>query len=186
MTMGWFRRKQHADEAEDLLYEAWAIIANAHLGCDPEQIDPEWSRAAGKWRDRWHRHIGLTVRRPQPEPQPEPEAKPKPRPAPGSGSTEIYTRDLFGTRRVTIPPLAATMAKAPMWTSETTTTWPPKSPRKDAVESELELERDLAKAINRNSRENASNTPDFVLAEYLVRCLEAYEAAVRATSGGAR
>ena len=39
---------------------------------------------------------------------------------------------------------------------------------------------DLCSAINRNSRENASNTPDYVLASYLYQCLENYEAAVNA------
>ncbi len=34
---------------------------------------------------------------------------------------------------------------------------------------------DLESAINRNSRENVSNTPDFLLAEYLMGALEAYE-----------
>ena len=33
-------------------------------------------------------------------------------------------------------------------------------------------------AINEASRENLSNTPDFILAEYLMGCLSAFEAAV--------
>jgi len=37
-----------------------------------------------------------------------------------------------------------------------------------------ELERDFAAAINRVSAENDSNTPDFLLANYLVRCLETF------------
>jgi hypothetical protein len=37
------------------------------------------------------------------------------------------------------------------------------------------IARDFATAINRHSRENDSNTPDFILAEYLVNALEAYE-----------
>ncbi|MEO0325777.1 MAG: hypothetical protein AAF447_22690 [Myxococcota bacterium] len=41
-----------------------------------------------------------------------------------------------------------------------------------------DLERDLATVLNRHSRENASNTPDFVLARYLVLCLEAFELSV--------
>ena len=36
----------------------------------------------------------------------------------------------------------------------------------------------LEKFINSNSWEQFSNTPDFILAEYLVDCLEAYEKAV--------
>src|ERR1700690_3112201 len=34
---------------------------------------------------------------------------------------------------------------------------------------------DFAKAINRVSGENGSNTPDFILAEFLVRCLKAFD-----------
>lgn len=37
------------------------------------------------------------------------------------------------------------------------------------------LARELANLLNRHSRENASNTPDWVLAEYLVGCLENFE-----------
>jgi hypothetical protein len=43
-----------------------------------------------------------------------------------------------------------------------------------------ELTNRIAHAINCESRENASNTPDFILASYLVQCLESYEAAVNA------
>jgi hypothetical protein len=39
---------------------------------------------------------------------------------------------------------------------------------------------DLRATLNRNSRENASNTPDHVLAEYLLGCLDAFDAAARA------
>jgi len=46
--------------------------------------------------------------------------------------------------------------------------------RKEAPTFEDEL-RDL---INRHSQEGASNTPDFVLARYLVACLEAWEDAI--------
>ena len=45
---------------------------------------------------------------------------------------------------------------------------------KTAFEAELRL------IINRYSRENVSNTPDYLLAEYLLACLEAFEAAVQA------
>ena len=34
--------------------------------------------------------------------------------------------------------------------------------------------------INRHCRENASNTPDFILGEYLLTCLQAFEVACRA------
>lgn len=35
------------------------------------------------------------------------------------------------------------------------------------------LERELAETLNRHSAENQSNTPDFLLATYLMRCLQA-------------
>lgn len=40
------------------------------------------------------------------------------------------------------------------------------------------LRQELASTLNRASAENASNTPDFILAEYLVNCLEAFDKAV--------
>lgn len=39
------------------------------------------------------------------------------------------------------------------------------------------LKDDIADVINRHSRENASNTPDYILAEYLHACLMAFEGA---------
>lgn len=42
------------------------------------------------------------------------------------------------------------------------------------------LERDIAAAINKHSAENGSNTPDWIIAEYLVRCLGALDGAVTA------
>lgn len=33
---------------------------------------------------------------------------------------------------------------------------------------------DLINSINKNSLENESNTPDFIIAEYLVNCLKNY------------
>jgi len=41
------------------------------------------------------------------------------------------------------------------------------------------LEQDLAAVLNSHSVENASNTPDFVLAKFLLGALDAYEGAVR-------
>ncbi len=38
-----------------------------------------------------------------------------------------------------------------------------------------ELERSLAYAINTHSVDNALNTPDFILAAYLMSCLEAWD-----------
>lgn len=54
--------------------------------------------------------------------------------------------------------------------------------------SMLESKRDkviveLAQVINRNSLENLSNTPDFILAEYLMVCLEAYSTATKCSEG---
>jgi len=43
-----------------------------------------------------------------------------------------------------------------------------------------EFERELSAVLNRYSRENASNTPDFILAQYLIKCLEAFELTSRA------
>lgn len=42
-----------------------------------------------------------------------------------------------------------------------------------------EFTRELQVLINRYSLENGSNTPDFLLASYLVNCLMAYNEAVR-------
>lgn len=39
----------------------------------------------------------------------------------------------------------------------------------------LDLRKELAAVLNRHSRENVSNTPDFILADYLVGCLEAWD-----------
>ena len=43
-----------------------------------------------------------------------------------------------------------------------------------------EFRKDLACVINSHSRENGSGTPDFILAAYLTRCLEAFDLAVGA------
>jgi len=42
------------------------------------------------------------------------------------------------------------------------------------------LREDIASAINRHSAENGSNTPDFILAAYLVGCLEQFDVAIKA------
>ena len=39
----------------------------------------------------------------------------------------------------------------------------------------MTLRKEIEQAINRNSAENGSNTPDFILAEYLIDCLSAFE-----------
>jgi hypothetical protein len=41
------------------------------------------------------------------------------------------------------------------------------------------LEQDLRDVINKHSRDNASDTPDFALAMYLAGCLSAYEEAIQ-------
>jgi hypothetical protein len=43
-----------------------------------------------------------------------------------------------------------------------------------------EFRNELDALINRFSRENGSNTPDFILGTYLRRCLDAYNEATRA------
>ena len=40
------------------------------------------------------------------------------------------------------------------------------------------LEGDLSDLINCECRENDSNTPDFLLAEFMVKCLDAFELAI--------
>ena len=42
---------------------------------------------------------------------------------------------------------------------------------------ETEFESDLAELLNRHSIENHSNTPDFILAEYMTNCLAAFTVA---------
>lgn len=41
----------------------------------------------------------------------------------------------------------------------------------------MDLQKELSEVLNRHSRENKSDTPDFILAQYLLGCLEAFEAA---------
>lgn len=41
----------------------------------------------------------------------------------------------------------------------------------------MELRRKIEQAINSTSSENGSNTPDFILAEYLTDCLTAFDKA---------
>lgn len=44
---------------------------------------------------------------------------------------------------------------------------------------QTEFRNHLAAAINRNSKEGGSNTPDFILANYLADCLEAFDRAAQ-------
>jgi len=48
--------------------------------------------------------------------------------------------------------------------------------------SKSQLRTDIEEAINRNSAENGSDTPDFILAEFLVSCLDAFDKTVHARS----
>lgn len=41
------------------------------------------------------------------------------------------------------------------------------------------LRKEIEEAINKVSAENESNTPDFILAEYLMNCLENFDMAVK-------
>lgn len=43
----------------------------------------------------------------------------------------------------------------------------------------MELTQELEQLLNKHSRENESNTPDFILAQYLIGCLMAWEEATR-------
>jgi hypothetical protein len=51
-------------------------------------------------------------------------------------------------------------------------------PETEAVEART-LAGDVQRAINYHSAENGSNTPDFILAEYLMDCLGAFDKAAR-------
>ena len=42
-----------------------------------------------------------------------------------------------------------------------------------------DMEKELAAVLNRHSAENASNTPDFILAQYLLGCLATWNTAVQ-------
>lgn len=42
----------------------------------------------------------------------------------------------------------------------------------------MDLRKEIENAINRNSAENGSDTPDYILAQYLVDCLQAFDKAV--------
>lgn len=46
--------------------------------------------------------------------------------------------------------------------------------------SMTELEKEITTALNRHSAENASNTPDFILAQYLMGCLHTWNKTINA------
>lgn len=58
----------------------------------------------------------------------------------------------------------------------TTTDSTPATPRHD-------LRSEIKSALNRASAENASGTPDHVLADFLLACLDAFDAATRRRDG---
>lgn len=43
----------------------------------------------------------------------------------------------------------------------------------------MTLEKEITTTLNRHSAENASNTPDYILAQYLLGCLAAFNTAVQ-------
>lgn len=55
--------------------------------------------------------------------------------------------------------------------------------RKKKKRKSTDLRRELAALLNSHSREQNSSTPDFILARYLIGCLEAFEQAVNARDG---
>lgn len=60
----------------------------------------------------------------------------------------------------------------------TTTAIDQPEPDTEAIEGKA-LERDMAALLNRYSKENDSDTPDFILASYMLDCLAAWNAACR-------
>lgn len=51
------------------------------------------------------------------------------------------------------------------------------------MDKERELERELATVLNRYSQENPSNTPDWILAQFLRGCLAAWNTGVQQREG---
>lgn len=46
--------------------------------------------------------------------------------------------------------------------------------------AQLTFKQELESILNKYSKENGSNTPDFILAEYLIGCLENYDKTLKA------
>ena len=42
----------------------------------------------------------------------------------------------------------------------------------------IDMQNAIREILNKASRENESNTPDYILAQYLMNCLEAFENAI--------
>lgn len=49
---------------------------------------------------------------------------------------------------------------------------------KSSAEKLAELSKDLEDVLNKHSIDSKTNTPDFILAEYLINCLTAYNAMI--------
>lgn len=52
-----------------------------------------------------------------------------------------------------------------------------------AIKKESNLKNEIKNLLNNCSRENESNTPDFILAEYLIGCLNNFETAIGSRDG---
>lgn len=50
------------------------------------------------------------------------------------------------------------------------------------IETEKKFKEELTELINKHSLENKSNTPDYILAEYLINCLDTFNKATNARS----
>ena len=48
-----------------------------------------------------------------------------------------------------------------------------------------DFEKELAELINKHSKEGGSDTPDFILAQYVSHCLRAFDIAVQCRTGHA-
>ena len=48
----------------------------------------------------------------------------------------------------------------------------------EKLEKELTFREELGSLLNRRSKENTSNTPDFILAAFLEECLDAFDECV--------
>lgn len=53
------------------------------------------------------------------------------------------------------------------------------APKDVPEQMQANFEKELESLINRHSQENASNTPDFILAQYILSCLLAFNTAVQ-------
>jgi hypothetical protein len=52
------------------------------------------------------------------------------------------------------------------------------------VNSEKEFRRELASLLNRYSIDNTMNTPDYILAEFIIRSLYAYDITIKGIDHG--